>query len=84
MSPEEMIESGDVEIVQLGVSLLIEQRVERSEIETLLAPTRFMILSSEDGIVIKLKVNGLYNQLKEGNWKVVNKFDKKYLIKYKN
>jgi hypothetical protein len=78
---EEFLNSGDVEIVQLGVSLLIEQGVERPEIETLLAPTRFAIFGKNDVFILKEKVNGgIYNQLKAGNWKVVNIFNREYIL----
>jgi len=53
---EEFLNSNDIEIVQLGVSLLIEQGVERPEIEELLAPTRFIILiSNENGLAVREK-----------------------------
>ena len=84
---EEFLNSGDVEIVQLGVSLLIEQGVERPEIEELLAPTRFIILlSNENGLVVKEKVGrGIYEQLKTGNYKVISKFNKEYFAEiFKN
>ena len=79
---EEFLNSGDVEIVQLGVSLLIEQGVERPEIEKLLAPTRFILfLNNENGLVVRKEVNGgVYEQMKAGNWKVVNKFSREYIV----
>ena len=75
------LDSNDIEIVQLGVSLLIEQGVERPEIEELLAPTRFILfISNENGLVVRKKVGGeLYEQLKTGNYKVINKFSKEYI-----
>lgn len=82
---EEFLNSGDVEIVQLGVSLLIEQGVERLEIEKLLAPTRFILLLNSDGsdeTIVKEKIGGkvIYEQMKARNWKVVRKFDREYIL----
>jgi hypothetical protein len=82
---EEFLNSGDVEIVQLGVSLLIEQGVERLEIEKLLAPTRFILLLNSDGsdeTIVKEKIGGkgIYEQMKTGNCKVVRKFDREYIL----
>ena len=78
---EEFLNSNDIENVQLGVSLLIEQGVERPEIEELLAPTRFIILiSNENGLAVREKVGGgIYEQLKTGNYKVISKFSKEYI-----
>lgn len=78
---KEFLDSNDIEIVQLGVSLLIEQGVERPEIEELLAPTRFILLiSNENGLVVRKKVSGeLYEQFKPGNYKVISKFSKEYI-----
>ena len=84
-NPKEYINSNDIEIVQLGVSLLIEQGVERSEIETLLAPTRFILLLNSDGsdeTIVKEKIGGkgIYEQMKTGNYKVIRKLSKEYIL----
>lgn len=74
----EFLKSNDIEIVQLGVSLLFEKEVSRVNIENVLSHTRFKLLFNSDGVIIKEK-SGLYDQLKNGNYTVVSKFDKKYL-----
>ena len=82
---KEFLSSGDVEIVQLGVSLLIEQGVERTEIEELLAPTKFILLLNSDGsegTTVREKISGgVYEQMKAGNWKVMSKFNREYIEK---
>ena len=80
MSPEEMLKSEDIEIVQLGCNLLLNE-MNIVNIEDLLKNTRFRV-NSFDRTYITLEERGeIYEQMKQGNYNKIKQFKKSDLEK---
>jgi hypothetical protein len=79
MNPLELIQSDDIETVQLAVNILIKDS-NIIEIEDILSKTNFRVRTFDrEYIVLRKKPIGLYEQMKNGNNVKIPKFDEKTL-----
>lgn len=80
MSPEEMLKSEDIEIVQLGCNLLLNE-MNIVNIEDLLKNTRFRVNSFDRTYITLKEGGGIYEQMKRGNYNKIKQFKKSDLEK---